>query len=88
MAPPRSPAPVNRPQRILAFMVGGIVLLSVTGLVTVFIGVAAGADMASGVFPVANLTALIGFPIAMLLVIAIFIFTLVGRSRSARDARR
>ena len=78
----------NRVERILAYMVAGIIVLSLASFVAVIIATASGLeprDFTSGVWPVITVLPLIGLPIGFLLLIALLIVNGVRRSRESRQ---
>lgn len=79
----------NRVERVLAYMVAGIIVLSLASFVAVIIATASGLDprgFASGVWPVITLLPLIGLPIGFVLIITLLVVSAVRRGRAARDA--
>lgn len=79
----------NRVERILAYMVAGIIVLSLASFVAVIIATAAGLDpreFSSGIWPVVTMLPLIGLPIGFVLIITLLVVSAVRRGRAARDA--
>ena len=79
--------PLNRIERILAFVIGSVVGLSIVSIVAIFVGRAAKVDFSTGIWPAAAVLPLIGLPIVVLLLIVFLIVSVTRRSRLARDAR-
>ncbi|MGG7465666.1 MULTISPECIES: multidrug ABC transporter ATPase [unclassified Plantibacter] len=80
---------ISRPERVLAYMVMAIVVVSIAAFVAVMIGTATGlqqADFGTGVWPIVTILPLIGLPIAFALVIALMIVGAVRRSRESRGS--
>lgn len=80
------PQPPYRIERILAFMMVGIVLLTLASFAAVIIGTASGmqrGDFAEGIWPYVAFLPNIGLPIAALLIIALTVLGIRRRSREA-----
>jgi len=78
--------PLNRTERIIAFVVGSIGGISIIAIVAVFIGRAANADFTNGAWPAVATLPLIGLPLTLVTLIVFMIITTVRRNRLARDA--
>jgi membrane protein implicated in regulation of membrane protease activity len=78
----------NRIERILAWMVAAIVLLSLACFVAIFVAQMNGADLGTGFLAVVAMTPLLGLPVAFILIIVIMIVNARRRTRAAKDARR
>lgn len=79
----------NRVERTLAYMVAGIIVLSLASFVALIIATAAGleaADFAQGIWPAIVVLPLIGLPIGFVLIIALLVVSAVRRGRAAKDA--
>ncbi|WP_411720723.1 multidrug ABC transporter ATPase [Mycetocola sp.] len=79
---------ISRFERVLAFMLLALVLLSVGTFVAIMIGTMQGMgsdDFASGLWPVVVMVPYIGLPLAIVLLIVLMISSAVRR---ARDSRR
>ncbi|MFU8946224.1 multidrug ABC transporter ATPase [Mycetocola zhadangensis] len=79
-----NPSNVSRLERTLAFMLLGLVLLSVVTFLAIIIGTWQGmgsADFAGGIWPVVVMVPYIGLPLAFLLLITLMITSMVRRSR-------
>ncbi len=86
-----TPAPpgTTRLERILAFMLVGISVVSVVCLLVVLIATWAGAtDFGGTVWPVVAMTPYFGLPLAFLLLLTLLVLATVRRARSAAPARR
>jgi membrane protein DedA with SNARE-associated domain len=81
--------PLNRTERILAFILAAIAGITVLDLVVLLIGRVAGADFTQGVWPVVAVLPGIGLPL-LLIALVVFIVLMVLRSRrlAADDARQ
>lgn len=79
----------NRVERALAYMVAGIVVLSLAAFVALIAGTGLGLerdDFAQGMWPTITILPLIGLPIGFVLIIALLIVSAVRRGRAAKDA--
>lgn len=75
-------------ERILAYMLFAIVVLSIGCFVAIMAGTWSGmsqADFNQGAWPAVAILPLYGLPIAFLMLIAIIIINGIRRSRAARD---
>ncbi|PSL36571.1 hypothetical protein CLV49_0165 [Labedella gwakjiensis] len=72
-------------ERILAFMLIGVFLVSIVALFVVLIATWAGAtDFGGSFWPVVAMTPYFGLPFAFLLLLALLIIATVRRARAAR----
>lgn len=83
-----SPAtPVKRLERILAYMIAGIVGLSLIAFVIVMIATAAGVgrsdEFSQGIWPFVFMLPLFGLPIGFILLIVLLIVSTIRRRREA-----
>lgn len=78
--------PLNRIERILAFVVATIAGISIIAIVAIFIGRAANANFSGGVWPTVAVLPGIGLPLALIGLIVFLVLTTVRRTRLARDA--
>jgi uncharacterized membrane protein len=79
----------NRVERVLAYMVAAVILVSLASFVALIIATGAGLgreDFASGIWPLVTITPLIGLPIGFVLIIALLVVSAVRRGRAAKDA--
>ncbi len=87
----QTPHAASRLERILAYMVAGVVGLSILAFLAVIIGTAvgAGADngFGQGVWPIVLALPLFGLPLGFLLIIALMVMTAIRRAREARQNR-
>ena len=77
-------ANVSRFERILAFMLLGLVLLSVGTFLAIIVGTWQGmssSDFAGGIWPAVVMVPYIGLPLAFVLLITLMITSAVRRSR-------
>jgi len=79
-------APLNRIERILAYVIGSILGVSVIAIVANFVGRASNVDFSTGAWPAAAILPLIGLPLVVILLIVFLIVSVTRRSRLARDA--
>lgn len=91
MAQPSSPS-FSRIERIFAFMVAGIIGLSLICFIALMIATAVGmqrADFASGIWPVVATVPYVGLPIGIILIVILLILGIRRRGRdNAADKRR
>jgi uncharacterized membrane protein len=78
--------PLNRIERILAFVIGSLVGVSIISIAAIFIGRASHADFTAGAWPAAAVLPLIALPIVVILLIVFLVISVTRRSRLARDA--
>ncbi|TFB48904.1 multidrug ABC transporter ATPase [Cryobacterium tagatosivorans] len=82
----------SRIERILAFMVAGVVGLSILAFLAIIIGTVAGAGandgFSSGIWPVVFTLPYYGLPVGFLAIVTLMVMTGVRRSREARQNRR
>jgi uncharacterized membrane protein len=79
----------SRIERVLAYMVASIVVLSLVAFVALIAATALGLerdDFAQGIWPVVTILPLIGLPIGFVLIIVLLVVSAVRRGRAARDA--
>lgn len=79
-----NPQNVSRFERVLAFMLLGLVLLSVGTFLAIIIGTWQGmgsSDFGGGIWPVVVMVPYIGLPLAFVLLITLMITSAVRRSR-------
>jgi len=79
----------NRVERVLAYMVASIIVLSLAAFIALIIGTAVGLerdDFAQGIWPTITILPLIGLPIGFVLIIVLLVVSAVRRGRAARDA--
>jgi uncharacterized membrane protein len=79
----------NRVERVLAYMVAGVILLSLASFVALIVGTAAGlerGDFAEGIWPLVTMMPLVGLPIGFVLIIVLLVVSAVRRGRAAKDA--
>ncbi|MDT0117581.1 multidrug ABC transporter ATPase [Microbacterium sp. PRF11] len=79
---PGDDVPVRRIDRILAFMSLGLLVLSVVCFFAIIAGSSAGADTATGFWPVVSLLILIAPPVAFGCLLAVLIMSFVRRARA------
>ena len=78
--------PLNRIERILAFVIGSLVGVSIISIVAILIGRASHADLSGGAWPAAAVLPLIALPLVLILLIVFLVISVTRRSRLARDA--
>ena len=79
----------NRVERALAYMVAGIVVLSLASFVALIVATSIGLerdDFAQGIWPLVTILPLIGLPIGFVLIIVLLVVSAVRRGRAAKDA--
>ena len=78
---------VNRNERIIAYMLASAIGLSVLAIIAILAGTGLGVrDFDEGIWPVIIILPNIGFPIGILLLVALVIVSARRKSRAARDA--
>jgi hypothetical protein len=85
------PHNASRFERILAFMLLAMVLLSVASFVAIMVGTGQGMgseDFTSGLWPVIVMIPYIGLPLAVVLLIILMISSGVRRARESRRDRQ
>jgi FtsH-binding integral membrane protein len=83
------PVAENRLERVLGFMVLGIVGLSVVCFLIIIFATLAGvdpSDYANGPWLLISLIPWFGLPLAMILMIVLFVVVALRRGRAAKDA--
>lgn len=79
----------NRVERVLAYMVASIVVLSLAAFIALIAGTAMGLerdDFTQGIWPTVTILPLIGLPIGFVLIIVLLVVSAVRRGRAAKDA--
>jgi uncharacterized membrane protein len=86
---PQPPATINRTERALAFMVGGVFIAAFACIIAMIVMwlVAPGAS-GTGVWPVVMAIPLIGMPIGLVLMIVLLAIAWTRRGRENRDGSR
>jgi ribose/xylose/arabinose/galactoside ABC-type transport system permease subunit len=79
---------LNRTERTLAFIIAGIIGLSILSIAAIFIAGAAGVATNSGIWLAVLVLPLIGLPLGMVLGIVLLVLLTVRRRRLAPDAGR
>jgi len=80
-----TPVPLNRIERILAFMIAGIGGLSVLAIIAILIATFSKADTSEGPWLLIAVFPTLGLPIAFALIIVFAVVSIVRRRRIARD---
>ena len=80
-----TPVPLNRIERILAFMIAGIGGLSVLAIIAILIATFSKADTSEGPWLLIAVFPTLGLPIAFVLIIVFAVVSIVRRRRIARD---
>jgi len=81
---PAEDVPVRRIDRILAFMSLGLLVLSIVSFFAIMIASAAGADMATGIWPLIGVLVYIAPVIAFAMILAVLIMSFTRRARANR----
>ena len=79
----------NRLERVLAYMVAAVILVSLASFVALIAATGAGLgreEFATGFWPIVTIMPLIGLPIGFVLIIALLVVSAVRRGRAAKDA--
>jgi hypothetical protein len=80
-----TPVPLNRIERVLAFMVAGIGGLSLLAIIAILIATLAGVDTREGPWLTISVFPALGLPVALVLIIVFAVLSVVRRNRIARD---
>jgi hypothetical protein len=83
-----APVGLNRTERTLAFVIAGVIGLSIISIAAIFIAGAAGVATTSGLWLTVLVLPLIGLPLGMVLGIVLLVLLTVRRRRLAPDAGR
>jgi hypothetical protein len=84
-----TPVTVHRNERVLAFMIGSCIGLSLIAIVAIIIASATGmegSDFSHGIWPTLAILPEIGLPLGFILIIALLVISSLRRSRAAKDA--
>jgi formate/nitrite transporter FocA (FNT family) len=82
-----NPVDVNRNERILAYMLASAIGLSILAIIAILVATGVGVrDFDEGVWPVVIMLPNIGFPLGIILLVALVIVSARRRARAARDA--
>ena len=84
-----SPVSENRLERVLAYMILGIVALSLICFIAIIVATATGMsqeDFAEGLWPTVSLLPLVGLPLGMVLIVVLLLVSVRRRGRAAKDA--
>ena len=82
-----NPVDVNRNERILAYMLASAIGLSILAIIAILVGTGVGVrDFDEGIWPVVIMLPNVGFPIGIILLVALVLVSARRKSRSARDA--
>ncbi len=76
----------HRLERVLAYMVAAVILVSLASFVALIIGTGASIDFTTGIWPFVVVLPLVGLPIGFVLIIALLVVSAVRRGRAAKDA--
>jgi hypothetical protein len=71
---------------VLIFMIVAVLGLSIAAIIATFVAAGVGIDASQGIWPTIVVLPLVGFPIAVLLVIIRLVVGAISRSRGAKDA--
>ena len=83
------PVADNRLERVLAYMILGIVALSLICFVAIIVATASGMssdDFTQGLWPAVSIIPLVGLPLGMILIVVLLLVSVRRRGRAARDA--
>lgn len=79
----------NRLERVLAYMVAGVIVISLASFIAVIAGTSAGLDerqFTGGIWAWITMLPLIGLPIGFVLIVVLLVVSAVRRGRAAKDA--
>jgi hypothetical protein len=80
-----TPVPLNRIERVLAFMIAGIGGLSLVAIIAILVAAFSRADTSEGPWLFIAVFPTLGLPITLLLIIVLTVMAIVRRRRIARD---
>ncbi|HEY5222563.1 MAG TPA: hypothetical protein VIJ18_05890 [Microbacteriaceae bacterium] len=87
-----TPPPVSRAQRTLAFVIGGLVVISLLAILAIIIGTWLGAGGAQGsgqgIWPTVFFIPLIALPMAFVLIIILLAVSMIARSKQNRESKQ
>lgn len=83
-----APAGIRRVERVLAYAAITVAVVSGVCIAIFLIGGATGSVSAKGIWPTIAVLPVIGFPIAILMIIAFVVVSTVRRQREARGDTR
>jgi len=82
-----NPVDDNRNERILAYMLASAIGLSILAIIAILVGTGVGVrDFDEGIWPVVIMLPNVGFPIGIILLVALVLVSARRKSRAARDA--
>jgi hypothetical protein len=84
----KTPANINRTERVIAYMIVSTIALTIVALIAIIIGAGTGVDASSGIWPAITILPMIGLPAAIVLIIALVVSSAVRRARAARDGNQ
>lgn len=81
----KTPAEINRTERVIAYMVVSTIALTIVAIIAVIIGAGTGVDASTGIWPALTILPMIGLPAAIVLIVVLVASSAIRRSRAARD---
>jgi hypothetical protein len=78
-----TPVPLNRIERVLAFMVAGVGGLSLLAIIAILIATLLGTNTSEGPWLMIAVLPTLGLPIALVLIIAFAVVSIIRRRRLA-----
>ena len=80
-----TPVPLNRIERVLAFMVAGIGGLSLLAIIAILVATLTNVNTSEGPWLPISVFPALGLPVALVLIIVFAVVSIVRRRRIARD---
>ncbi|HTE63957.1 MAG TPA: hypothetical protein VK631_26605 [Solirubrobacteraceae bacterium] len=80
-----TPVPLNRIERVLAFMIASIAGLSILAIVAILVASFSKVDTSEGPWLTIAVLPSIGLPIALVLIVVFAVLSVIRRRRIARD---
>ncbi|MEO5920523.1 MAG: hypothetical protein ABIQ01_05195 [Pseudolysinimonas sp.] len=80
-----TPVPLNRTERVLAFMIAGIGGLSLLAIIAILAATFSRADTSEGPWLLIAVFPTLGLPVALVLIIVFAVVSVVRRRRIARE---
>lgn len=80
----KTPASINRTQRVIAYMIVSTIALTILSIIATIIAAGTGLDASVGLWPAVTLLPMVGLPAAIILIVVLVATTAIRRGRAAR----
>lgn len=77
---------IYRIERVLTYMAASMIGVALLSIIAVFVARAAGADLASGLWPAVAMLPIVALPLGFVVTVAFIVISARRRSRESRDA--